>query len=89
MVGKGQSPRSTLLAHWGEERTYPSRSQMAKVELEEVFSETGLPAYGVLGNVGKMRSVIAYAKNRATMSSMMPIVPTFHTSERISGTPAA
>ena len=46
------------------------------------------PRRGVL-KPEKMQRVSAHPKNRATMSSMIPIVATFHTSERISGTPAA
>ena len=32
MVGRGHTPRSSLLRNWGEWRIYPLRLQMAKVE---------------------------------------------------------
>ena len=48
-----------------------------------------LPSRRLLGNCREDAERYSSPQNRATMSSTMPIVPTFHTSERISGTPAA
>ena len=49
LVGlRGHTPRSSLLRNQAERRIYPFRSQMAKVELEEVVSEVGSPV--VLGH---------------------------------------
>jgi hypothetical protein len=43
MVGRGKLLDQRYLGHWDEHRTYPFRSQMAKVELEGVLGSSAQP----------------------------------------------
>jgi hypothetical protein len=56
MVGRGWAPRSALLVHWGEERIYAFRSQMAKVEQKRSSAKFAFGEFCELRNDGVLRS---------------------------------